>query len=115
MFYSGDSMEEISFNDFKKIDLRVAKISNVEDLEGKDKLYKLTIDTGEEKTIVAGIKPFYTKEELQGKTIIVVNNMKPALIGGIKSNAMLLAVQGEDGKYVLVTTDRDAVVGSKVE
>ncbi|MFH1240707.1 MAG: hypothetical protein V1672_05880 [Candidatus Diapherotrites archaeon] len=108
-------MEEISFNEFKKMDLRVAKISNVEDLEGKDKLYKITIDTGEEKTIVAGIKLFYTKEELQGKNIIVVNNMKPALISGVKSNAMLLAVQGEDGKYVLVTTDKEVQAGSKVE
>ena len=108
-------MEEISFNDFKKVDLRVAKILNVEDLEGKDKLYKLTIDTGEEKTIVAGIKPFYEKDELIGKTIIVVNNMKPALIGGVKSNAMLLAVSGEDGQLVLVTTDKDAVAGFKVE
>lgn len=108
-------MEELSFNDFKKIDLRVAKISNVEDMEGKDKLYKLTIDAGEEKTIVAGIREFYTKEELQGKSIIVVNNMKPALIAGIKSNAMLLAVKAEDGKYVLLTTDKDAKAGSKVE
>ena len=108
-------MEEISFNDFQKIDLRVAKISNVEDLEGKDKLYKITIDAGEEKTIIAGIKPFYEKDELIGKSIIIVNNMKPALIGGVKSNAMLLAVKGEDGKYVLVTTDKEAEAGSKVE
>ena len=108
-------MEEISFNEFQKIDLRVAKIRNVVDMEGKDKLYKITIDAGEEKTIVAGIKPFYEKEELMGKSIIVVNNMKPALIAGVKSNAMLLAVEGEDGKYVLVTTDKDASAGSKVE
>ena len=108
-------MEEISFNDFQKIDLRVAKISNVEEIEGKDKLYKLTIDAGEEKTIVAGMKPFYEKEELMGKSIIVVNNMKPALIGGVKSNAMLLAVEGEDGKYILVTTDKDVDAGAKVE
>jgi len=108
-------MEEISFNDFQKIDLRVAKISNVEEIERKDKLYKITIDAGEEKTIVAGIKPFYEKDELIGKSIVVVNNMKPALIGGVKSNAMLLAVEGEDGKYILVTTDKDVDAGAKVE
>ena len=108
-------MDEISFNDFKKLDLRVVKISNVEDMEGKDKLYKITIDAGEEKTIVAGIKEFYTKEELQGKSIIVVNNMKPVLIAGIKSSAMLLAVKGSDGKYVLVTTDKETAAGAKVE
>lgn len=108
-------MEELSFNDFKKMDLRTARVLKVEDVAGKDKLYKLTIDVGEEKTIVAGIKEFYKKEELEGKTIIVVNNMKPALIAGIKSNAMLLAVKGSDGKYVLVTTDRSAKAGEKVE
>ena len=108
-------MDQIEFSEFKKTDLRVGKIVSAEKIEGKDKLYKLTIDAGEEKTIVAGMKPFYEKEELMGKSIIVVNNMKPALIGGVKSNAMLLAVEGEDGKYILVTTDKDVDAGAKVE
>jgi methionyl-tRNA synthetase len=60
-------MENINFEDFQKIDLRVAEIKSCEDIEGADKLYELTIDVAEERHIVAGIKQHYTKEELIGK------------------------------------------------
>ncbi len=62
-------MENITFDHFKAMELKVAQIKACEDIEGADKLYKLTIDIGEERTIVAGIKQFYSKEELIGKKI----------------------------------------------
>jgi methionyl-tRNA synthetase len=105
----------ISLNDFKKIDLRVATILEVEDIEGKDRLFKLKIDLGsEQRTIVAGIKQCYSKEELKGKQIIVVANLEPAKIAGIVSNGMLLAI-GTPENLSLLTTDKPRKPGEKVE
>lgn len=105
-----------SFNEWKKFELKTAKITKVEDIAGKDKLYKLTVDLGsEERTIVAGIKTSYAKEELQGKAIIIVSNLEPAKIAGIESNGMLLAVKGSDGKYKLLMPDGETEAGTAVE
>ncbi|MBI5884666.1 methionine--tRNA ligase subunit beta [archaeon] len=100
--------QKISFDDFEKIELRVAKIISVEDVPNADKLYRLEIDLGSEKRqLVAGIKQDYSKEELAGKQVIVVANLQPARIKGIESNGMLLAVKAKEG-YTLVTADREA-------
>jgi methionyl-tRNA synthetase len=106
--------EKISFNDFMKLDLRTAKIIEVEDVEGKDKLFKLTIEVGSEKrTLVAGLKEYYSKEEMLGKTIIIVANLEPKKLAGILSEGMLLAAE-EEGKVVLLTTDKEIPSGSKI-
>ena len=106
----------VSFTEWQKIELKVAKIVAVEDIEGKDKLYKLQIDLGSEKRqIVAGLKQYYSKEELQGKSIIVVSNLEPAKIAGIESQAMLLAARDKEGKYKLVTIGESVAPGTKVE
>lgn len=108
----------LEFSEWQKVDLRTAKILTVEDIPGKDKLYKLQIDLGSEKRqLVAGIKQFYTKEQLKGKTIIIVANLQPAKIAGLESNGMLLATKTADGKYAVLTLDSGANVqlGSKVE
>ncbi len=106
----------ISFNEFKKIDLRAAKIEKVENIEKKDKLYLIKLIVGnEKKQIVAGIKEFYSKEELEGKTIAIVNNLEPANIGGIKSEAMLLAAKTKDGKYKVTILDENIEHGTKLE
>ncbi len=106
----------ISFQEWQKTELKVAKIAAVEDIEGKDKLYKIQIDLGAEKRqIVAGLKEFYSKEELQGKNIIVVANLQPANIAGIESQAMLLAAKSPDGKYKVVEIDAAVQPGTKVE
>ncbi|MEM0360774.1 MAG: methionine--tRNA ligase subunit beta [Candidatus Diapherotrites archaeon] len=106
----------VSFQDFKKIELKAAKILKAEDIPGKDKLYKLKIDLGgEQRTIVAGIKQFYSATDLEGKTIVVVANLEPATIAGIKSEAMLLAAENIEGKYSLVTIDGNIKPGTKVE
>jgi methionyl-tRNA synthetase len=108
-------MDNITFDDFMKMDLRVAEIKTCEDVPGADKLYKLTIDIGEERTIVAGIKLYYTKEELVGKKIAVVSNLAPRKLRGIESHGMLLAASSEDkSSVVLLAVDREIANGSKI-
>ena len=108
-------MENIVFEDFLKMDLRVAEIKSCEDIEGADKLYKLTIDVGEERHIVAGIKQHYTKEELLGKKIVIVANLEPRKLRGIMSHGMLLAASTEDkSSVVLLTLDKAIPNGCKV-
>ncbi len=106
----------IELSDFEKMDLRVAEIQNVEDVDGADKLYKLTISLGNEvRTICAGIKQFYSHEELKGKRIIVLTNLKSRIIKGIESKGMLLAAGNkEKNTCVLIVPDRDIEVGMKV-
>ncbi len=109
-----ENKEPISLDDFKKVALRVAKIKDAKDHPHASKLYILVIDTGtEEKQIVAGIKNYYTKDELIGKTIIVVDNMKPAILRDVESKGMLLAAKDED-TLGLITIDRPVRIGSKV-
>jgi len=108
-------MDNIAFDDFQKMDLRVAEIKTCEDVEGADRLYKITIDVGEERTIVAGIKLYYTKEELIGKKIAIVANLEPRKLRGIISHGMLLAASNEDkSSVVLLTLDKDMVNGARI-
>jgi len=106
---------EIKFDEFKKMDLRVAKILEVEDVPGADRIYLLVVDIGDEKRkIVAGIKPWYKKEELIGKNIIMIVNLEPKTIRGIESKGMLLATLF-DNKLSILTTDKEEVpAGSKI-
>jgi methionyl-tRNA synthetase len=107
-------MEKISFGDFSKLDLRIAKIIEVEEVPEKDKLYKLTVEIGEEKrTLVAGLKEFYSKEELMNKLIVVLANLEPKNIAGIESQGMLLAAE-EKGSIALLTTDKEIEPGTRV-
>jgi methionine--tRNA ligase beta chain len=106
----------ISFQDWQKAELKAAKIIAVEDIPGKDKLYRLQIDLGSEKRqIVAGLKQFYPKEGLEGKTIVVVANLEPRPIAGIQSEAMLLAARTSDGSYCVVTIDESVEPGTRIE
>lgn len=106
-------MEKISFSEWEKIDLRVAEIKKVEEIEGADKLYKLKIDIGnEERIIVAGIKQHYSKEELIGKKIVVLTNLEPKKLKGVESKGMLLAAVGKE--VVLITPEKDVEAGTKI-
>ena len=107
--------ELVSYEDFKKLDLKVAFIENVEKVPKADKLYKLSIDLGDEKrTIVAGLAEHYKKEDLKGKKIIILANLEPRKMRGILSQGMLLAAV--DGENVSVLTpDKDIPSGAKVE
>jgi methionyl-tRNA synthetase len=105
----------ISYEDFQKIDLRAAKVLSAENIKKSDKLLKLRIDIGEERTLVAGIAKDYKPEDLVGKTIIIVANLQPTKLMGVESQGMLLAADGADGTgVVLATFDKEAKVGAKV-
>ena len=104
----------ISFADFKNVDLRVARITSVEDHPDADKLYVLKVDLGgEERQLVAGLRPHYTAEQLQGRQIVVVANLEPAVLRGVESQGMLLAA-GEGDTVSILQPDTDMAPGSKV-
>ena len=94
----------ISIDDFGKIQLKTAKVLEAEKVEGADKLLKLSLEVGDQKrTIVAGVAKFYTPEQMIGRTIIIVANLKKAKLRGIESEGMLLAVKnGNDLKLLTV-------------
>lgn len=106
----------VEFTDWKKLDLRVGQIIEVDDIEGADKLYKLVIDIGSEKrTVCAGLKPYYSKDELKDKKIVFFVNLAPRTIRGIESRGMILAAVSEDeNKVRLIQADGEIEVGSKV-
>ena|SRR3989338_919416 len=104
----------ITFEEFKKLELVIGQIKEAREHPNADRLYILKIDTGkDEKQIVAGIRAFYTKEELIGKKIVLVNNLQPAVIRGEESQGMLLAAS--DGTMLSVLSpERDVALGSVV-
>ena len=108
----------VEFSDWQKIELRVAQIKKVDDVEGADKLYKLTLDVGKDigkRIICAGIKEYYSKDELKDKKIVVFVNLKPRLMKGIESQGMLLAGVSEDhSKVVLVSPEKEIENGSRI-
>ncbi len=110
----------LSFSDWQKLDLRVGQIVEVEDIQGADRLYKLTIDLGEElgkRIVCAGLKEHYSKEELKDKKVILFVNLAPRKLKGIESRGMILAAVSESGgrkKVCLLQPDKDIEAGSKV-
>jgi len=109
-------MDQIKFDDFAKVDLRVGTIKKIEDIEGADKLYKLEVQIGKDsRTICAGIKQHYKKDELKDKQIIVITNLEPRKMKGIESQGMLLAAVSEDhSKVVLISPEKKVDSGLKV-
>jgi len=103
----------IEYNDFAKIDLRVAKILEAEAVPKSSKLLKLKIDIGEERTIVAGIGKDYNPAELVGKKVVIVANLKPAKLMGVESHGMILATDTDQGLTIL-SSDKDAKTGAKI-
>jgi len=104
----------IAFDEFKKVELQVGEILEVNLHPNADKLYVLIVDFGGEKRqLVAGLKGHYQPEEMVGKKIVVVTNLQPASLRGVESRGMLLAAQS--GEVVsLLTVDKDVPAGSKV-
>ena len=106
---------EISYDDFTKLDLRVAKIDSVEPIPGKSRIVKGIVDLGEEKRVVIiGGAEFYQPEDLVGKTVIIVANLEPKKLAGIESNAMLLAADVNDKPYWLTVVE-DVPLGTKIK
>ena len=103
----------ISFADFQKLDLQVARILSAEPIEGADRLLKLQVDLGTEKRqLVAGIAEHYKPEALVGKQVIVVANLEPATIRGVESHGMILAGSGD--AVVLATLETEMPLGTQV-
>lgn len=113
-----EGVGNVNFEDWTKLDLRVAKIISVEDIEGADKLYKIQLDVGSEigeRIICAGLKEFYPKKDLKGKKIIYFSNLTPRNMRGIESQGMLLAATTSNHKkVVLLTPEKDIEVGARV-
>lgn len=95
----------LSIEDFKKTELKVGKVLKVEEIPGLDKLYKLTVDLGEDKprTVLAGVKEFLKPKDLKNKNIVVVANLQPKEVRGVLSEGMLLAAEDEKGKPTLIS------------
>ena len=104
------------YEDFGKIDLRVAKILEARPHPNADKLMLLQVDLGDvQKQIVAGIRAHYTPEQLVGRRIIIVNNLEPAMLRGETSNGMLLAATSGEKVVLLQPDDPEALPGSRVK
>ncbi|MGZ5439562.1 MAG: methionine--tRNA ligase subunit beta, partial [Candidatus Aminicenantales bacterium] len=109
-------MDIITYDEFRRMDLRVAQILEAERVPGATKILKLKIDIGtEQRQMIAGVAETYTPEELVGRKLIVIVNLKPAVIRGIESQAMLLAAITPDNKAVIPFFDRDIQAGAIVK
>ena len=106
-----------TLEDFQKLDIRVGKIIDVQDAETRKPMYVLKVDFGELgiKQAIAGIKPFYTKEEILNKKFIFVFNMEPKKIANILSECMILAASfNEKEEVVILQPEKDIEVGSRI-
>lgn len=109
------NVAEISIEDFEKIDLRVAKVLSAEKVKNADKLLKLELEVGDEtRTVVSGIAEYYKPEDLIGKNLVLVANLKPVKLRGILSQGMILAASDDEDNLVLVTVDDTIKSGSQV-
>lgn len=119
----------ITYDDFKKVELRVARVLEASRVEGSDKLLKLRVQLGckepghdgtclaehaEVRQIIAGVGKAYEPEVLVGKEIIIVANLEPRALMGLESQGMLLAARGEDGRPVIVMPEKDVPSGSSI-
>jgi methionyl-tRNA synthetase len=104
----------LSVEEFAKVDLRVAEVLSAEAIPGSDRLLKLEVDLGERRTVVAGIAMHYRPEELVGRQVVVVANLKPTTLRGVRSEGMLLAA-GSQKDLVLLGPERKVSPGSVVK
>ncbi|MCE9583553.1 MAG: methionine--tRNA ligase subunit beta [Planctomycetes bacterium] len=105
-----------TIEDFKKLEFRIGKVLSVKDHPKADRLYVLEVDLGTEKRqIVAGVKAFYKPEELTGQNVVIIANLQPAMLRGVESQGMMLAVTTADSVAVLTPDTRKASApGQKV-
>ena len=109
-------MEQITFDDWKKLDMKVGKIIEIERIPKTEKLYKLKVDIGQRIIqIVTSLVPYYKEEELKNQKIIVLVNLKPTKFGGEISDGMLLCAEKTDGsECVMLTVQKDIEVGTQI-
>ena len=105
----------VTYEEFKKLEIKVARIKEVSEHPNADRLYVLKVDLGgTEKQLVAGIRQFYKPEDLLGKEVVVIDNLEPALIRGVESQGMLLAASDESG-ISIIAPHREVKEGSIVK
>lgn len=105
----------ITYEDFRKVELKIATIKEVKPHPNADKLYVVTVDiNGVARQVVAGIKLFYSEDALIGRQVVVVENLLPAVIRGVESQGMILAASDESGTSV-ISPDRRVQDGSLVK
>ena len=106
----------LTIEDFMKIELKVAVIKEVEDHPDADRLFVLKVElaNAEVRTLVAGIRPSYAKEDLIGKQVVIVANLQPATIRGVQSQGMILAASDENG-IVVLSPEKTVALGSRVK
>ncbi|MBA4438739.1 MAG: tRNA-binding protein [Nitrosopumilus sp.] len=109
-------MSNVSYDDFAKLDIRVAKIIDTEPIEGKSRIIKGKIDLGNDdlRDVIIGGAQYFQPEEIVGKTVIVLANLEPKKMAGVESNAMLLAADVDDKPYWL-TVEEDVPLGSPIK
>lgn len=108
-------MTNITYDDFAKLDLRIAKITSTEKIPGKSRIIKGVIDLGEERReVIIGGAEYYQSEELIGRTVVVIANLEPRKIAGFESNAMLLAADVNDKPFWL-TVKEEVPLGTKIK
>lgn len=109
-------MLEVGYEEFSKIELRVGLVKSAEDVSGAEKLLKLIVDFGdEERQVIAGIKKFYSPDDLIGKEFIFLTNIQKRKIMDLESQAMLLAAEDENGNIVALQPEKDIAPGSKIK
>ncbi len=109
-------MPNVSYDDFAKLDIRVAKIIAAEPIEGKSRIVKGRIDLGndDQRDVIIGGAQYYQPEDMVGKTVIVIANLEPKKLAGVESNAMLLAADVDDKPFWL-TVNEDVPLGSPIK
>ncbi len=109
-------MPNVSYDDFAKLDIRVAKIIATEPIEGKSRIIKGRIDLGNDdlRDVIIGGAQYYQPEDIIGKTVIVIANLEPKKLAGVESNAMLLAAD-VDNKPFWLTVNEDVPLGSPIK
>ena len=109
-------MSNVSYDDFAKLDIRVAKIISTEPIEGKSRIIKGKIDLGnaDQRDVIIGGAQYFQPEEIVGKTVIVLANLEPKKMAGVESNAMLLAADVDDKPFWL-TVEEDVPLGSSIK
>ena len=106
---------EVSFEDFKKMEIMIGEITNVEEPEGSKSMIKLTVDFGDmQRTAMAGLKNYYKPEDLIGKKFVFIVNLERKKFMGIESECMILAADDGNGNVVLLQPVKDIAAGSKV-
>ena len=107
---------DISYDDFSKLEIKIAKVLACVPVEGADKLYKLEleIEGGAKRTVVSGIRPWYKEDELVGREVVYLANLAPKKLRGVMSQGMILAAHSQEGGAVLLKPEKGVFPGSKV-